>query len=260
MRLPHYTFVILMLLRLPLIAQGDRLRFFATKVAQLGHIYPADSAEFSRSLLNWARSAPDTMIDQMSARLDTLTLNRTQARYRAVESGFKPLLRRISSARRPGAIDALNFVRLYSEYDDFLGYNLFNHFLSDSTRNAAWICFERFAASARIDTSFIRALIVLDQHICIEADLSEATGDFVREALLNNPAGFLRMYLRSDEATRREMREYVAPDGYPDGGIIRKLSAISRAPNNASLIKVAREILDSIPYGPPAPPSDDFAP
>ena len=135
--------------------------------------------------------------------------------YRQVEKDLKPLMMRMVHSKSITRGQAKLFVSLYSAYDYYSGEALFSQVLTDSDNyNLVWKTMDKLASLAALDTSFISALISLEDTIKTNAELGEAMGGFVTDAIRHNPKGFVLMYINRNEKSHRNFsRNLVLSEG-----------------------------------------------
>jgi hypothetical protein len=233
---------------LSVFAQGDDLNDKLLRTfSRVVQVYPSDSASLYTFYFEYFPSTDSAATVEHIARLENLLSEDMQRRYRTVVRELRPLLVKIVHAKSIDRQQARKFVTLYSTYDRFKGEALFSHLLSDDDNyRLVHVAFGKLAGAAKKDTSFILALILLSHSVRTNVELAEGVPSYVRDAIRNNPEGFLLMYAKRNKVAQEQLLEFVAPDGTPDEKLMRAFEIIAQSKNHPRISSIARELMESL--------------
>ena len=174
--------------------------------------YPNDSALLYRFYYEWFYTTENDKMRNQIERIENLLSEKNKQRYYNVEQYLKPLLSRIVANNSINNLQLDSLVVLYSDYDSLLGKGLLSQLLTvDENYQLVWKTFDIIAEQSQRDTTNIAALIELDKSIRTNAELAGEFFVFVEKAILNNPKGFIDMYLNRNNELRNELMSYFRP-------------------------------------------------
>lgn len=170
--------------------------------------FPSDSASLHDFYCKWLLLNDVEKLNQQVERLKELTSQESVERYNEVNSKLEPLLVRITTANTIDQSQLDSVVKLYSDYDYFLTESLFSQLLSEED-DLAGKCFGIIVKESSKDTSYISALIELDNNIFTNCALGESMYMLVFDAIGNNPIGFLEMFKQREEKQKIVLARYL---------------------------------------------------
>ncbi len=236
--------LLLLLLQVVAFHQDDPNARLRETFERLAKAYPADSASLHWFYFEWP-SPRDVQKD--IKHMEDLLSERTQKVYRAVETGLKPALSKITANKRASRESARNVVLLYSAYDKFQGEALCGRVLNARENyDLVWKTVEVLAVEAKKDTFFIASLISLAQSIRTNVELAEAMPGFVWRSIGNNPKGFLQMFARRSRSARSQWMSYWMSEEFPDQALREVFVRIARTTGPGGLSNAARQLLEEI--------------
>ncbi|MEQ9378126.1 MAG: hypothetical protein RIG68_23250 [Imperialibacter sp.] len=209
--------------------------------------YPADSAYLRGFYFERHPAKTAVEMQQQINQMETLLYPETVAKYKEVSVQLKPLLNEILKTSAVTKAQAVKFAYLYSAYDQFSGRALLKGFLSeDENYSLVWRTMEIMVAASKSDTSYISSLIDLDNAISTNVELAEKVGEFVIDAIKNNPTGFLEMYsLRSGKA-RDELATHAMLWEDPVPEMVSMFEELKLALKDSSMRSAADELVTQI--------------
>lgn len=209
--------------------------------------FPEDSASLSRFYLRISQGKSEQEINKLELRIEHILNQDYVRKYEDVATNLKPLMEEIVSLNSINKSQSERLAKLYSIYDNFRGGALFSNLLNnDENYTLTWASFRIMASSSSTDTCFISDLINLDDAIRTNAELAEAMGDFIHEAIKNNPEGFLDMYAARSENNKNSLVEYCKSWGDPVEEIIALFTDISINSTSKEYKSLASELLKKI--------------
>ncbi len=207
--------------------------------------FPNDSLSLYRFYFKSNPAKDQETLKKQIKRLEALTSKESIEKYRRIEKNLKPLMTKIVNSESISKSQSDSLVLLYSDYDYFSGESLFSQLLTnDENYKLVWQSFRIMVKESIKDTCFISGLIILENNIRTNAELSEAMGDFVVKAIRNNPTGFLDMYSQRQAGQRTNFANYIAVWDEPDKELIDKYSEISKNSTNKNYRQLATELIE----------------
>ena len=168
--------------------------------------FPSDSASLYTLYFQWGATTDIHKKQKQIDRINSLLTESSIKKYRNVEKNLKPLMAKIVANNHINKNQLNEFLMLYCDYDFFSGEALCNNFLTnDENYSLVWKSFDIISGASKNDTIFISAMMVFDDKIRTNIELSEEIMfGFLAKSIENNPEGFLDMYLARKKDTRRE--------------------------------------------------------
>jgi hypothetical protein len=209
--------------------------------------YPSDSTSLTRFYFKTFKAETDDRMQKQIDRINGMLEPQIVKNYNKVTKELKPLLLKITEANQITKDQALKLANLYTIYDDYRGDALFSQVLvEDENYSLVWKSMKLMVDSSVLDTTYMSTLIQLDNSIRTNVELAEKMGEFVIEAIKNNPKGFLSIYSNRKQEHREEIASHAMMWDDPVKELIMIFENISKDSTDINNRKLAIELLPRI--------------
>jgi len=206
--------------------------------------FPSDSSSLYKYYHKVIYTNADIIQKQID-RINSLLTENSIKRYHDVEMNLKPLLKEIVAENSIKIYQLNDLVTLYCDYDYYRGQSLFYQLIdNDENYDLVWKSFQIISEASKNDTTYISALIKLDDKIRINVELAEEMPIFIIKSVQNNPEGFLDMYLSKEDNIRNDFANRIME--YASEQLIMIFVDISEKSNNDNYRKAASELIQNI--------------
>ena len=228
----------------------NKLEELSLAFSQAAQTFPSDSLSLQRFYFKTFRVETVEKMQRQIDRIKALLDEETIKKYNEVTSELKSLLQNIVETKSISKEQAERFAYLYAIYDKYSGGALFSQvFTDDDNYTLVWKSMEIIVTNSERDTCFVSSLISLDNSIRTNVELAEKTGEFVIEAIKNNPLGFLQMYSQRNEEGKDYFVRHAMLWDDPVPELISTFEEISKNSTEQANRTLAEDILTRINKG-----------